>query len=60
MKLPKQTAPVQRNICTTTMSSGNGVNGVEASDTIDDIVKVTQGLTPLLTSLGTAAIGGLI
>ena len=51
MKLPKQTAPVQRNICTTSISSGNGVNGVEASDTIDDIVKITQAAAPVATSL---------
>ena len=60
MKLPKQTAPVQRNICTTTISSGNGVNGVEASGAADDAAKILEAAAPIITGLGTAALGALI
>ncbi|NEQ10669.1 MAG: hypothetical protein F6K37_33550 [Moorea sp. SIO4E2] len=60
MKLPKQTAPIQRNISGTTLSLHNGVNGVEASDTIDDVVRVTDAVAPIVTSLGTAALGAFI
>ena len=49
MKLPKQAVPVQRKISTTTMSSKNSVNGVEASGFLDDIVKGT--VAPIVAGL---------
>ncbi|AOX03340.1 hypothetical protein BJP34_31360 [Moorena producens PAL-8-15-08-1] len=60
MKLPKQTAPIQRKVSGTTLSLNNGVNGVEASDPIDDVVKVTEAVAPIVTPVLTAAIGSLI
>ncbi|AOY83813.1 MULTISPECIES: hypothetical protein [Moorena] len=60
MKLPKQTAPIQRKVSGTTLSLNNGVNGVEASDTIDDVLRVTEAVAPIVTPVLTAAIGSLI
>ncbi|NEO92946.1 MAG: hypothetical protein F6K56_23025 [Moorea sp. SIO3G5] len=60
MKLPKQTAPIQRKVSGTTLSLHNGVNGVEASGTIDDVVKVTEAVAPIVTSLAPILLGSLI
>ena len=60
MKLPKQTAPVQR---TSTAMAFSSQQGVEASDTIDDIFRVANGVTGTIGSLVgpfSGLLGGLI
>ncbi len=50
MKLPKQAAPVQRNITGAPMSSENG-NGVEASGWLDTLGSIAQVAAPIVGSL---------
>jgi hypothetical protein len=53
MKLPIQSAPVERTIPTASVSNAPGV---EASDILDDIAKgiglATQAITPFIPLLG--------
>ncbi|NEP51795.1 MAG: hypothetical protein F6K65_24590 [Moorea sp. SIO3C2] len=52
MKLPKQTAPIQRNISGTTLSLHNGVNGVEANALkIEDFVELAKATRPFVEPL---------
>jgi choline-glycine betaine transporter len=60
MHLPKQSAPVVRHVSPVTMS---GENGVAASGTLDDVLKVIATIggvaTPILGSLA-PVLGSLI
>ncbi|NEO73041.1 hypothetical protein [Moorena sp. SIO3H5] len=51
MKLPKQTAPIQRKVSGTTLSLHNGVNGVEASATLEEYVELAKAARPLVDPL---------
>ncbi|MBE9031979.1 hypothetical protein IQ266_19770 [filamentous cyanobacterium LEGE 11480] len=48
MNLPKQSVPVQRNLHTT---SASDMAGVEASNWVDDLVKVMGAITSPITQI---------
>ncbi len=60
MKLPKQAAPVERNVSTSAVSnSGVEASSVEASALFDDILRGVETATPLIATLTPLALAAM-